>query len=61
VIVVPAITVASDFDGAAANGAPYHSKFSGKYEHRTFPGIGHSVPQDAPQAFAKAVLDLGGF
>jgi pimeloyl-ACP methyl ester carboxylesterase len=56
---VPTITVASDFDGPAANGAAYRSKYSGKYEHRVLPGIGHNVPQEAPQAFAKAVVDVG--
>ncbi len=58
-IAVPTITVASDFDGPAANGAAYRSKYTGKYEHRVLPGIGHNVPQEAPQAFAKAVVDVG--
>jgi pimeloyl-ACP methyl ester carboxylesterase len=61
VIAVPAITLASDFDGAAANGAAYRSKFSGKYAHRILSGIGHNVPQEAPQAFAQAVVDVDGF
>ena len=56
---VPTITVASDFDGPAADGAAYRSKYTGKYEHRVLPGIGHNVPQEAPQAFAKAVVDVG--
>jgi pimeloyl-ACP methyl ester carboxylesterase len=49
-----------------ANGAPhpepstYQAKFSGRYEHRTITGgVGHNLPQEAPQAFAQAVLDLG--
>jgi pimeloyl-ACP methyl ester carboxylesterase len=58
VITVPTITIASDFDGAAASGAPYRKKFSGKYSHRIFEGIGHNVPQEAPQAFAKAIVDV---
>ena len=48
-----------------ANGAPhpdasaYAKKFSGKYEHRTITGgIGHNLPQEAPQAFAEAVVDV---
>jgi len=48
-----------------ANGAPhpsaeaYRAKFVGKYEHRTIPGgIGHNLPQEAPRAFAQAVLDV---
>ncbi len=60
VITVPTITMEGD-----ANGAPhldpsaYAKKFSGKYEHRTITGgIGHNLPQEAPQAFAQAVLDL---
>jgi pimeloyl-ACP methyl ester carboxylesterase len=59
VIAVPTITMEGD-----ANGAPhpppafYAAKFSGKYEHRTITGgIGHNLPQEAPQAFAEAVVD----
>jgi pimeloyl-ACP methyl ester carboxylesterase len=59
VIAVPTITIASDFDGAAANGASYAGKFSGKYLHRVLDGVGHNVPQEAPQAFAQAVVDAG--
>ena len=37
------------------------SKFSGRYSHRTIEGgIGHNLPQEAPEAFADAVLELGG-
>ena len=60
VISVPAITLEGD-----ANGAPhpepgsYAKKFSGKYEHRTISGgVGHNLPQEAPQAFAQAVVDV---
>jgi pimeloyl-ACP methyl ester carboxylesterase len=60
VITVPAITISSDFDGPAADGAAYRSKFSGKYSHRILKGIGHNVPQEAPQAFAQAVVDVSG-
>ncbi len=56
VIAVPTITIASDFDGANASGTACRSKFSGKYSHRIFKGIGHNVPQEAPQAFAEAVV-----
>ena len=59
-ITVPTITLEGD-----ANGAPhpdpsaYASKFSGKYSHRTITGgIGHNLPQEAPQAFAQAVIDV---
>ena len=60
VITVPAITIGSDFDGAAADGAPYAKKFAGKYAHRMLTGIGHNVPQEAPKAFAQAIIDADG-
>jgi pimeloyl-ACP methyl ester carboxylesterase len=60
VIAVPTITLEGD-----ANGAPhpepsaYAHKFSGSYSHRTIEGgIGHNLPQEAPEAFAKAVADV---
>jgi pimeloyl-ACP methyl ester carboxylesterase len=60
-VTVPTITLEGD-----ANGAPhpepsaYANKFTGKYAHRTINGgIGHNLPQEAPQAFAQAVLDVG--
>jgi pimeloyl-ACP methyl ester carboxylesterase len=56
VITVPTITIASDFDGAAASGTAYARKFSGKYSHRVLEGVGHNVPQEAPRAFADAVV-----
>ena len=59
VIAVPTITLEGD-----ANGAPhpapsaYAGKFSGKYAHRDIAGgVGHNLPQEAPQAFAQAVID----
>ncbi|HEX4014377.1 MAG TPA: alpha/beta hydrolase [Candidatus Cybelea sp.] len=61
IISVPTITIASDFDGPAKSGAGYRSKFSGKYSHRILNGIGHNVPQEAPQAFAQAVIDVDGY
>jgi pimeloyl-ACP methyl ester carboxylesterase len=60
IITVPTITIASDFDGAAADGAAYAKKFSGKYSHRILKDIGHNVPQEAPKAFADAVIEVGG-
>ncbi|GAA1587676.1 alpha/beta hydrolase [Kribbella sancticallisti] len=56
-ISVPAITIGSDFDGAAADGKGYRDKFTGKYDHRVFAGIGHNVPQEAPVPFAQAIID----
>ena len=50
-----------DFDGAAADGKTYASKFTGKYDHRILNGIGHNVPQEDPQAFAKAIVDVDGY
>ncbi|MBZ5586628.1 MAG: alpha/beta hydrolase, partial [Acidobacteriia bacterium] len=61
VIAVPAITIASDFDGPAADGTAYAKKFSGKYSHRILKGIGHNVPQEAPREFAQAVIDVDGY
>jgi pimeloyl-ACP methyl ester carboxylesterase len=61
VITVPTITLEGD-----ANGAPhpepsaYARKFSGRYAHRLIRGgVGHNLPQEAPQAFANAIIDTG--
>ncbi len=63
VITVPTMTLEGD-----ANGAPhpdpsaYAGKFSGKYSHRTIKGgIGHNLPQEAPRAFADAVIEVGKY
>jgi pimeloyl-ACP methyl ester carboxylesterase len=63
VIAVPAITLEGDANGAAhGNPASYREKFSGKYESRLIQGgVGHNLPQEAPQAFAQAVIDVDGF
>ena len=60
VITVPTITLEGDANGAPhADPATYAGKFSGKHEHRLITGgIGHNLPQEAPQAFAKAVMDV---
>jgi pimeloyl-ACP methyl ester carboxylesterase len=58
VIAVPSITIASDFDGAAADGKAYAKRFAGRYSHRVLQGIGHNVPQEAPEDFAQAVVDV---
>jgi pimeloyl-ACP methyl ester carboxylesterase len=60
-ISTPTITIASDFEGAAADGKAYAGKFTGKYSHRLLSGIGHNVPQEDPQSFAKAIVDVDGF
>jgi len=63
VISVPSITLEGD-----ANGAPhpdpsaYANKFSGKYTHRNITGgVGHNLPQEAPRAFADAVIEVAGY
>jgi pimeloyl-ACP methyl ester carboxylesterase len=63
VITVPSITLEGD-----ANGAPhpdpgsYAGKFSGRYAHRLIKGgVGHNLPQEAPQAFAKAIVEVDGY
>jgi len=60
---VPSITLEGD-----ANGAPhppessYAKKFSGKYTHKTITGgIGHNLPQEAPKAFADAIIEVDGY
>ena len=58
VITAPTITIASDFDGSAADGAAYAKRFVGRYEHRILKGIGHNVPQESPAAFAQAIVDV---
>ena len=60
VIAVPAITLDGDSDGVApaTDGKAYASRFSGKREHRVIKGVGHNLPQEAPQAFAQAVIDV---
>jgi pimeloyl-ACP methyl ester carboxylesterase len=57
-IPVPTITIASDFDGPQADGTPYADRFTGPHEHRILDGVGHNVPQEAPDDFAEAVLQL---
>jgi len=63
VISVPTITLEGDANGAAhAPPAAYRAKFSGKYDHRDLTGgVGHNLPQEAPQAFAQAVVDVDSF
>ena len=63
VITVPTITMEGDSNGAPhPDPSAYRNKFSGKYAHRNIDGgIGHNLPQEAPQAFAQAVVDVDGF
>ena len=61
-ITVPAITLEGDANGAPhPDPAAYAARFEGPYSHRTITGgIGHNLPQEAPDSFARAVLDVGG-
>ncbi|MDT3398398.1 alpha/beta hydrolase [Streptomyces sp. B1866] len=63
VITVPTITLDPERDPftAPGDGASYRDRFTGAYEHRTLPGIGHNVPQEAPASFAQAVVDADRF
>ena len=60
VIAVPTITLEGDANGAPhLDAGSYGKKFSGKYAHRTITGgVGHNLSQEAPQAFAEAIVDV---
>jgi pimeloyl-ACP methyl ester carboxylesterase len=60
VISVPTITLEGDANGAPhPEPAAYAKMFTGRYEHRTVTGgIGHNLPQEAPHAFAQAIVDI---
>lgn len=59
-ISVPTITLEGEADGvipvAGRQAGP--SRFTGRHENRIIPNVGHNFPQEAPEAFAKAVLDI---
>jgi pimeloyl-ACP methyl ester carboxylesterase len=59
-ISVPTITLEGDANGAPhPEASAYAGKFSGRYEHRVITsGIGHNLPQEAPQAFTQAIIDV---
>ncbi|MFD2962583.1 MULTISPECIES: alpha/beta fold hydrolase [Olivibacter] len=63
VINVPTITLEGDANGAPhPDPAIYAAKFKGKYRHRTLQGgIGHNLPQEAPEAFAKAIIEADDY
>jgi pimeloyl-ACP methyl ester carboxylesterase len=63
VISVPAITLEGDANGAPhPDASSYARKFSGRYSHRVIKGgVGHNLPQEAPEAFARAVIDVDHF
>jgi pimeloyl-ACP methyl ester carboxylesterase len=63
IITVPAITLEGDANGAPhPQPAAYASKFSAKYANRIIGGgVGHNLPQEAPQAFVDAIIDADGY
>ena len=63
IITVPTITLEGDANGAPhPDGSAYANKFSGKYDHRVLNGgVGHNLPQEAPLAFAQAIVDVDGY
>ena len=63
VITVPTITLEGDANGAPhPDATAYAHKFSGKYAHRVITGgVGHNLPQEAPQAFVDAIIEVDGF
>jgi pimeloyl-ACP methyl ester carboxylesterase len=63
-IAVPTITLEGDANGAPhpADPSAYRQKFTGKYASRIITGgIGHNLPQEAPQEFAQTVIDVDGY
>jgi pimeloyl-ACP methyl ester carboxylesterase len=62
-ITVPTITLEGDANGAPhPETASYREKFSGSYSHRVITGgVGHNLPQEAPQAFADAIIEVDGY
>jgi pimeloyl-ACP methyl ester carboxylesterase len=62
-IAVPTITMEGDANGAPhPEASAYAARFTGKYEHREVGGgVGHNLPQEAPQAFAQAIIDVASF
>jgi pimeloyl-ACP methyl ester carboxylesterase len=59
-ITIPTITMEGDANGAAhPDPAAYAKKFTGRYQHRNLTGgIGHNLPQEAPEAFARAIIEV---
>jgi pimeloyl-ACP methyl ester carboxylesterase len=63
VITVPTLTLEGDANGAPhLDASAYAKKFTGRYSHRALTGgIGHNLPQEAPEAFAKAIVEVDGY
>jgi pimeloyl-ACP methyl ester carboxylesterase len=62
-ITVPTVTLEGDANGAPhPEASAYARKFVGRYAHRVITGgVGHNLPQEAPLAFAQAVIDVDAF
>lgn len=60
---VPAITIEGDADGVTQVGAGRDAlrRFTGRHENRVVPGVGHNLPQEAPAAFAQAIVDVANW
>jgi pimeloyl-ACP methyl ester carboxylesterase len=64
VITVPTISLEGDANGAPhyPDDTPYRKKYTGKYAYRIVTGgIGHNLPQEAPKAFADAIVEAGNY
>jgi pimeloyl-ACP methyl ester carboxylesterase len=63
VITIPSITLEGDANGAPhPDAVAYRAKFSGTYAHRVVTGgVGHNLPQEAPRAFADAIIEVDGY
>ena len=63
VVTVPTITLEGDANGAPhAEPGAYAKMFTGKYAHRLIKGgVGHNLPQEAPRAFAEAVVEVDSY
>lgn len=58
----PAISLQGDADGAPhPDSRTYADRFSGRYVHRVVGGAGHNLPQEAPEAFAQAIMDVAAW
>ena len=59
-IAVPTVTLEGDANGAPhPDASGYAKKFTGRYKHRLIGGgVGHNLPQEAPQAFAEAIIEV---
>jgi pimeloyl-ACP methyl ester carboxylesterase len=59
-VTVPTVTLDGTADGnfAATDGSAYARRFTGPHVHHQVLDAGHNLPQEAPQAFADAVLEV---